>query len=153
MTGVILRPYPVHLSASYQGIHLHPKILIHDRLTVSLAPIHGLPPTEPLRRTLDHVLAVAVDHNGEFLRDSFKRLDGCRHLHLVVGCGSALVALGSSSRDKANAFAIPLGSNCTLRFNSIISGIVKPEGRNSACGRSKALSLRIGNVEHSHTVV
>ena len=85
---MILHPYPVHLSASYQGIHLHPKILIHDRLTVSLAPIPGLPPTEPLSRILDHVLAVAVDHNGEFLRDSFKRLDGCCHFHFVVGCGS-----------------------------------------------------------------
>jgi len=60
------QPLPGELPASHYGIHLHPQILIQDRLPVSLAPSLGLPSPEPLSRALDHVLAVTVNTIGRF---------------------------------------------------------------------------------------
>src|SRR5689334_19747087 len=85
VTGMTLHPLPGDCPAHHYSVHLHPQLLIQDRLSVSLTPAFSLPTTEPFGRSLDHVLAVAVDHDGEVLRNSLERLDGCRHFHLVVG--------------------------------------------------------------------
>jgi hypothetical protein len=83
-----LHPPPGDLPANHKDIHLHPEVLVHDRLAVCLTPAFGLPPTEPLGCSLDHILAIAVDDDRKVLRHRLKSLDSCRHFHLVVGRGA-----------------------------------------------------------------